>query len=375
VGHNSRTYTNLLLGLSVADLITSIAYFLSTWPIPKDTIDTDYIWYNVGTQTTCNIQGLMFQIGTLGSLMYTCSLSLHFLLSIRYKWLPSRVKELDPFIHAESILIPVGTGILGWIATVYNPVILGCYTQGYPSGCLKIGAPKCIRGQQTRMYMLFMIVFPILLAFMFISTAMTLIYLTVYNQDQRMTRYQYGANNSNRMTRQTFWMACQYVGAFCVSFIPFALMYVVKIITDGDAPIFYLLFWQALFSPLQGFLNAVVYSNDLRSHLHLVGQTIAFSLRNMRGGNPERSNENSVEREESEIRPIVSVDIADQENSDHEEMINYIENHIAAFEDDSASVEREDNDTSPMLATLEMHELNDIIINQDAQELDKPASD
>ena len=57
VGPNSRTYTNLLLGLSVADLITSIAYFLSTWPIPKDTVDTDYIWYNVGTQTTCNIQG------------------------------------------------------------------------------------------------------------------------------------------------------------------------------------------------------------------------------------------------------------------------------------------------------------------------------
>eukprot|EP00590_Aulacoseira_subarctica_P003014 CAMPEP_0172419066 /NCGR_PEP_ID=MMETSP1064-20121228/5510_1 /TAXON_ID=202472 /ORGANISM="Aulacoseira subarctica , Strain CCAP 1002/5" /LENGTH=178 /DNA_ID=CAMNT_0013158337 /DNA_START=109 /DNA_END=645 /DNA_ORIENTATION=- len=146
---------------------------------------------------------------------------------------------------------------------------------------------------------------------------MTLIYLTVYNQDQRMTRYQYGANNSNRMTRQTFWMACQYVGAFCVSFIPFALMYVVKIITDGDAPIFYLLFWQALFSPLQGFLNAVVYSNDLRSHLHSVGQTVAFSLRNMRGsisrnlieGGVERNNEVAAEREQNEVSPISEQDV------------------------------------------------------------------
>jgi len=259
----------------------------------------------------------MFQVGVLGSLMYTGCLSLHFLLSIRYKWLPSRVKKLDPFIHAASILIPVGTGVLGWLATVYNPGIFGCYLQGYPSGCLKIGAPKCIRGQQTRMYMSFMIVFPILLAFIFISTAMTLIYLTVYHQDQRMSRYQHGANNINRMSRQTFWMACQYVGAFCVSFVPFALRFFVTIISDGHTDFFFLMFWQALLSPLQGFLNALVYSNDLKSHLHSVGQTVAFSLRNMRGsisrnlieGGVERNNEVAAEREQNEVSPISEQDV------------------------------------------------------------------
>ena len=51
------TYTNLLLGLSFADLITAIAYFLTTWPIPKDNIYSDYIWGEAGNQTTCNIQG------------------------------------------------------------------------------------------------------------------------------------------------------------------------------------------------------------------------------------------------------------------------------------------------------------------------------
>ena len=243
----------------------------------------------------------MFQVGVLGSLMYTCSLSLHFLLGIRYKWLPSRVKKLDPFIHAASILIPVGTGVLGWIATVYNPGNFVCYFQGYPNGCLKIGAPKCIRGQQTRIYMFFMIIFPILLAFIFISTAMTLIYLTVYHQDQRMSRFRLGDNNSNRMTKQTFWMACLYIGAFCVSFVPFGVMYVVRVITDGDAPMFYFLFWQALFSPLQGFLNALVYSNDLRSHLHSVGQTVAFRLRNMSGSISRNLIESGVERNNNDV--------------------------------------------------------------------------
>ena len=243
----------------------------------------------------------MFQVGVLGSLMYTCSLSLHFLLSVRYKWLPSRIKKLDPFIHAASTLNPIGTGVLGWIATVYNPGIFGCYFQGYPSGCLKIGAPKCIRGQQTRIYMFFMIICPILLAFIFISTAMTLIYLTVYHQDRRMSRYQYGASDSNRITKQTFWMACQYVGAFCVSFVPIALMYVALIISDGDAPIFFIRFWQALFSPLQGFLNALAYSNDLRGHLHSVGQTVAYGLRNMRESISQNLIESGVERNNNDV--------------------------------------------------------------------------
>jgi len=56
-GRGHCTYTNLLLGLSFADLITAIAYFLTTWPIPKDNIYSDYIWGEVGNQTTCNIQG------------------------------------------------------------------------------------------------------------------------------------------------------------------------------------------------------------------------------------------------------------------------------------------------------------------------------
>jgi hypothetical protein len=57
-GQNGSSYTNLLLGLSVADLIASIGIFLSTWPIPKDNIYSDYIWGDDwGNQTTCNAQG------------------------------------------------------------------------------------------------------------------------------------------------------------------------------------------------------------------------------------------------------------------------------------------------------------------------------
>ena len=326
----------------------------------------------------------MFQIGILGSLMYTCSLSLHFLLSIRYKWLPSRVKKLDPFIHAVSILIPIGTGILGWFKTVYNPTSFVCYLQGYPNGCLKIGG--CIRGSQTRLYMLGMIIFPILLAFIFISTAMTLIYLTVYHQDQRMSRYQQGANNIHRMTRQTFWMACQYVGAFCVSFLPLALLYFVKLITKGEVP-FLCLFWQALLSPLQGFLNAVVYSNDLGSHLHSVRQSVACGLRNVRRSlsqsliesSATRNNDTTTERVENEVPSILATFTVNQENSNDEESVNENLDHRVRFEDESAINEQDESEIAPMLkqseeTAMELHEMDDIITMQDSVEPNNTAS-
>jgi len=58
VGLNIRNcYTDLLLGVCSADFISSIAYFLSTWPIPKDTVYSENIWGEAGNQLTCNIQG------------------------------------------------------------------------------------------------------------------------------------------------------------------------------------------------------------------------------------------------------------------------------------------------------------------------------
>jgi hypothetical protein len=58
VGLNIRnSYMYLLLGVCSADFISSIAYFLSTWPIPTDTMYSENIWGEAGNQLTCDIQG------------------------------------------------------------------------------------------------------------------------------------------------------------------------------------------------------------------------------------------------------------------------------------------------------------------------------
>ena len=249
----------------------------------------------------CCCKGFMFQVGLLGSIMYTSSLSLHFLLIIRYKWLPSQVKKIDPFIHSLCILIPLGTAVVGWIKKFYNPTTFACYVQGYPTSCLLPGEPKCIRGEGVKLGLFFMLILPILLSFIFITTAMIMIYFNVYHQDQRMSRYQHGLSDENRMSRQAFWMACQYISAFCVSFTPVIFIYMIKIITGGKVGQvqFYFLLWQALLSPLQGFLNAIVYSHDLKSQLKYVRQSIASSFRNARGSIDRNLTQGGIERNRS----------------------------------------------------------------------------
>jgi len=54
---DSRSFTNLLLGLCFADVVAATGFFLSTWPIPMDNIYSDYFWGERGNQTTCNFQG------------------------------------------------------------------------------------------------------------------------------------------------------------------------------------------------------------------------------------------------------------------------------------------------------------------------------
>ena len=37
--HKMRPFHHILLGMSICDALASIAYFLSTWPIPRDELD------------------------------------------------------------------------------------------------------------------------------------------------------------------------------------------------------------------------------------------------------------------------------------------------------------------------------------------------
>ena len=41
-------YNRIILKLSILDLVGSVALFMSTWPVPKDTLHDSWIWGNIG---------------------------------------------------------------------------------------------------------------------------------------------------------------------------------------------------------------------------------------------------------------------------------------------------------------------------------------
>jgi len=262
-----RTYSGILLGLFSADLVASVALFLSTWPIPKGSIYSDYIWGEIGNQTTCNIQGFMIQLGALSSLMYTCSLCLHFLLRIRYKWLPSELGKVDPFIHCVCVVIPLGSAILAWIKTLYNPTGFGaCYFTSYPIDCDdSTNSVNCIRGQNSNKYMLFLVQIPIFVGLLFIPATMVMIYLSVYKLDRSLP--------SARISRQTVCLACQYSSVFFIIYVPSAVISLLVVVMNKPVP-FAPRAVHAFLAPLQGFLNSFVYSADTRSQLRYLAQSI-----------------------------------------------------------------------------------------------------
>jgi hypothetical protein len=56
----STVFHRLLLGMSGVDILSSLAFFASTWPVPRHT--EDVIWATGGS-TSCMLQGFFIQVG------------------------------------------------------------------------------------------------------------------------------------------------------------------------------------------------------------------------------------------------------------------------------------------------------------------------
>ena len=80
VPKRQHPYHRLLLGMSVYDILESIANFCSTWAIPRGTQD---VWQASGTTATCTAQGFFLTL-SVAVPIYNAFLSVYYLLVRRY---------------------------------------------------------------------------------------------------------------------------------------------------------------------------------------------------------------------------------------------------------------------------------------------------
>jgi hypothetical protein len=260
-----KTYHRLLLGMSICDFSASVAWFFTTWPIP---LGTPGVFGAVGTQQTCTAQAFFAQF-SLSTVMYNACLAVYYFLVIVKGWRDDDIVKIEPFFHAFSIAWGLGTAVASLFLTLFNQVGWDCWIGGYPLGCKESwnnnGVTTCTRGDNGSLYKWAFYYAPLWLMITLVTALMCLVYWTVREQERTMHKYQPRASvdaaivaeikesNSRKIAKQ----AAYYVGAFYAAWF-FPTIFQLVLVTSGKVH-FVLLFLAAVFVPIQGLLNLIVY--------------------------------------------------------------------------------------------------------------------
>ena len=195
----STIYRRLVFSLSVFDIVLSCSQVLSTFAMPAGTMKG-----SIGNEVTCSIQGCLFVIGMIGVNLYNLSLSVYFLLVIKYDINEERIKKyVEPFLHAIPIACAISVSTYLFAKQKFGPAGTTCWIESEPLpgcengsqlDCLSLGKPDV-----TRMLIGGMSI----VLFVFVSTSiiMVVIWRTFSNQIRRQP-YRNSLTSSRRTTTQ-----------------------------------------------------------------------------------------------------------------------------------------------------------------------------
>jgi hypothetical protein len=298
-GNNAKrgVYYQLMIGLSICDVLSSIAWGLGPLPVKSDIfpalgIDPDLVperetaefYGSHGNDATCTAQGFLLHLG-FTSILYNVALSYFFKLSVVNGW---RDCHFTPFYRALILGVPaiIGTGVALAAIPFILPTAIGCTIgSSYDEG----GWAKVIG----------LFYLPYGPAFILMPLNTLYIYLKVKNQSRKGNRWRLStvvsqrqlalsseagfnsaANEGSSALRQVsnalrrrqrtstaeqpasqmeklvFWQSCWYVAAFFASYAIFPVFFAV----DGwSVKSYWYYILLSFLTPMQGFFNACVY--------------------------------------------------------------------------------------------------------------------
>ena len=192
-----KVYRRLILGMSCADILSSIAWFCTTWPIPVESHNNDSfpVFQASGTQTTCNIQGFLGQF-CITTVFYNACLACYYSLVISKGWSEKRIQKVEPLLHIVAVLYGILTCSLAASWQMYNSVGWACWIGAHPPGCVEswraplLGQlPNCTRGDNATLFIWAAFFGPLWLAIFISMIVMTMIYKSVYNTEEQNVKY------------------------------------------------------------------------------------------------------------------------------------------------------------------------------------------
>ena len=235
----------ILLGLSLADIMASISFFVGTWPIPAYVNDEQpTVYLASGTDPLCDAHGFFVQ-ATIMTPVYNAALSLYYVMVVKMGWNESKIKKLRWWFHVFPLAIGLGTAIAGQVLQLYGNATLWCWIS--PSS----------GNEQWNLYR-WAFYYGILwfMALVIIIPSMIVIFVHVRKQEAAAAKWRHGQSQAQQYanSRKVAMQGISFSASFIATWIFPTLTRLMQAINGVTYYPLVVLF--AIFLPLQGFFNA-----------------------------------------------------------------------------------------------------------------------
>jgi hypothetical protein len=220
------TRHRLLAGMSVCDILSSSAWFLTSWPVPED---LPFGLWNVGNRHTCTAQGFFVQLA-IGTVLYNACLALYYLLVIRYGWKNEYIaKRVEPWMHFAALAFALSTGVAGVALDIFNPIGFGfsCSITSFSPVCTQSNENRsptdCIHGDNADVYQAAFWIGPAGCIIVWLAASMFLVYWKIRTIESGSSHFQ---SQPGRLQQRFALQAFLYVGAMLITWGPMLGVYI-----------------------------------------------------------------------------------------------------------------------------------------------------
>lgn len=245
-----------LAGMSVIDVLSSAAWFLSTWAAPKDS----GALYASGNQASCRFQGFLLQVA-IGAPMYNGALIFYYLLTIKYQWTNEQLIKIEPYVHIIIWLWCIGTSVWVLVLDLLHYIGPVCWVSNPPE-CLLEDIPDGVDCEKALPYSMAVFCIPVWIFISLTIYALFEIYLSVRKTVQKMSSRTIAGtqvNSLNRSTKNVHAVAIRgllYSISFVITWTPSTIWNIAQFF---DYFPFWISYLWALLEPLQGLWNFCIF--------------------------------------------------------------------------------------------------------------------
>ena len=202
-GRGLAVFHRILLVFSIHNIVLSIMYFLSTWPVPPSETTTTTPFAS-GTSTTCRIQGSILQYSGMACTLSNTCLAIYYVLVIKYNRKDSCLEMFwERIFYGGSMLFALTTAVIPLPFDMYHDAqVVGCWIAAPPecsSQSSNIGADDACSPTLEHGLRLGMFYVPLWSCFLIIFVSYVMIFRKVHKTEQRLRKY----NFEEQATRNT----------------------------------------------------------------------------------------------------------------------------------------------------------------------------